>query len=158
MVYCKLYYEGLDCGIEKHSSNAMRDRMHLCKSIRTNRVVWYTNMASPKSCENAFKDITSQVILEFGQSWYIWFYKINVVYCKLYSAGLTWIAELKNIHQMQGEIMHLCKSICAKRVVWYTNMASEKSCENAFKDISNSEFGAVSFIKQETKGKTKSPE
>lgn len=30
--------------------------------------------------------------------------------------------------------------------------------QNAFKDISNSEFGAVSFIKQDTKGKTKSPE
>ena len=45
------------------------------------------------------------------------------------------------------DIMHLRKSICAKRVVWYTNMASEKSCENAFRDISNSEFGTVSYIK-----------
>ena len=68
---------------------------------------------------------------------------------------MAWHGLQKNIHQMQGEIMHLCKSICAKRVVWYTNMASEKSGENAFKDISNSEFGAVSFTKQETKTKSR---
>ena len=91
-------------------------------------------MASAKSCENALKDITFYVILNLANLGTVNFIKLTW-FIAIYIMR-AWIAQLKNIHQMQwADRMHLCKSIRTNRVVWYTNMASPKSCENAFKDI-----------------------
>ena len=93
-------------------------------------------MASAKSCENALKDITFYVILNLANLGTVNFIKLTW-FIAIYIMR-AWIAQLKNIHQMQwADRIHLCKSIRTNRVVLYTNMASPKSSENAFKDITS---------------------